>query len=157
MLVKLALLFFVLIVFSYEFVGINEDFLFLVSFSIFFYGLVMGVSGLLVSELGVRRSQLFSSFNFLLDFKGSQLFRYFIALDYLRFQDLEKFAIEFINSIAFSSFYRFCLDETLAGVVFTRFSYLLGSPDLDYALFTSFSVSHAEESVNQFVLIGGVA
>ena len=57
------------VILPYEYVGINEDLLFLISFVIFFYNLVGAVSGYLFSELEARRAYIRSLFELLVDFR----------------------------------------------------------------------------------------
>lgn len=142
----LLVLFLFFIVLPYEYIGINEDFLFLISFAIFFYNLVNAISSLLYAELESRRNFIRSLIELSMDFRRSQLLRLLATFEYLKSQDLE---VGFLNSayLLFSQLnYRFYWNEYLTG-------FILGSSNLDELEHAFVQVNlniEAEETSYQF-------
>jgi hypothetical protein len=82
------LLFFLALV--YEFVYINEDLLFIISFVIFFVNIVNAVSEFLSNELNARRAQLAELVRFNVLLNKYVLSSNSAIFDFLDSQDLEK-------------------------------------------------------------------
>jgi hypothetical protein len=83
----------------YEFVYINEDFLFIISFSIFFYNVINAVSGLLYVELSNRRQFLNELNKFNLNLKKQTLNLNLQFFNFLVKQDLESNILFILNSL----------------------------------------------------------
>lgn len=111
------ILFFFFVIIPYEFLGINEDFLFLISFSIFFYNLVNILSGYIQSELDSRRSYLRNLFEILLDFNGFQLSKLHSFFDYIRFQDLEFLFVSSYTYLLNQFYFRIHLNKFLGSSI----------------------------------------
>jgi len=145
----LLVLFLFFVVLPYEYIGINEDFLFLISFLIFFYNLVNSVSGLLYAELESRRNFIRSLIELSLDFRRTQLVRLHATLDYLRSQDLELSLLNSVYLLSSAIVYRSQWNEFLTDFIlgstnsdelehtFVQVSLNVESEELSYAFFSA--------------------
>jgi hypothetical protein len=129
---------------SYELLSIDEDFLFLVSFTLFFYNFIHMTAQYAAEEFAYRKNYMYAFFNSIIDFKKKFADFFLIYFFYLNSLDLEYFAFEsiffFINNLSYR-FYWNSYSES-------NFSYL-GSED---TLFQISFDSKIESLLNEYFL-----